>query len=115
MKPRPQIVDRVLQAIEASKTICVVGHIRPDGDCIGSQLGLAIALVLLANRVAIHLLDYHYGELSWRHSLDLPTPPMSTNNSNCWCPAAALCPDRTSATCSAVVGTTGVKEQHRED
>jgi phosphoesterase RecJ-like protein len=25
-------------------TFCVVGHIRPDGDCIGSQLGLALAL-----------------------------------------------------------------------
>ena len=24
--------------------ICVVGHIRPDGDCIGSQLALALAL-----------------------------------------------------------------------
>lgn len=44
MKPRPQIFDRILQAIGDSKTICVVGHIRPDGDCIGSQLGLALAL-----------------------------------------------------------------------
>ena len=44
MKKRPQIVDRILQAIEVSKSICVVGHLRPDGDCIGSQLGLAFAL-----------------------------------------------------------------------
>ena len=51
---------------------------------------------------------------SWRHSPDLPTPPMSTNNSDCRCPAVALGPDMASATCSAVVGTTGVKEQHRE-
>ena len=27
-----------------ARTICVVGHVRPDGDCIGSQLGLAMAL-----------------------------------------------------------------------
>jgi hypothetical protein len=39
---------------------------------------------------------------------------MSTNNSNCWCLAIALGPDKTSVTCSAVVRTTGVKEQHRE-
>ncbi len=26
------------------KTFCIVGHVRPDGDCIGSQLGLALAL-----------------------------------------------------------------------
>ena len=51
---------------------------------------------------------------STRHSLGLPTLPMSTNKSDCWCPAVALGPERTSATCSAVVGTTGVKEQRRE-
>ena len=44
MKPHPQIIDRVLDAIRDARTICVVGHIRPDGDCIGSQLGLLHAL-----------------------------------------------------------------------
>ena len=44
MKPHPQIIDRILDAIRASKTICVAGHTRPDGDCIGSQLGLTLAL-----------------------------------------------------------------------
>ena len=27
-----------------SQTICIVGHVRPDGDCVGSQLGLTLAL-----------------------------------------------------------------------
>lgn len=44
MKPHPPIIDRILDAVRAAKTICVVGHIRPDGDCIGSQLGLTLAL-----------------------------------------------------------------------
>lgn len=44
MKPHPPIIDRVLDTIRDAKTICVVGHIRPDGDCIGSQLGLTLAL-----------------------------------------------------------------------
>ena len=44
MKSYPKIIDRVLEVIRASKTVCVVGHIRPDGDCVGSQLGLALAL-----------------------------------------------------------------------
>ncbi len=44
MKSYPKIIDRILEVIRASKTFCVVGHIRPDGDCIGSQLGLALAL-----------------------------------------------------------------------
>ena len=44
MKSHTQILDRILEAIRDAKTICIVGHIRPDGDCIGSQLGLALAL-----------------------------------------------------------------------
>jgi phosphoesterase RecJ-like protein len=44
MKPHPKIIDRIIETLRESKSICVVGHIRPDGDCVGSQLGLALAL-----------------------------------------------------------------------
>jgi len=45
MKPRPpRIVERILAALRESRRVCVVGHVRPDGDCIGSQLALALAL-----------------------------------------------------------------------
>ena len=44
MKPPPQIIRRILDAIRDCRSFCVVGHVRPDGDCIGSQLGLALAL-----------------------------------------------------------------------
>jgi len=33
-------MKRLFELIENSKTISIVGHIRPDGDCIGSCLGL---------------------------------------------------------------------------
>ena len=48
------------------------------------------------------------------HWTSLP-PHMSTNNSNCWCTAAALDPTESSVTRSAVVRTTGVVELRRED
>jgi phosphoesterase RecJ-like protein len=51
MKPRLQIIDRILEAIDASQSICVAGHVRPDGDCIGSQLGLTLALRKLGKDV----------------------------------------------------------------
>ena len=44
MKKHPQVIDRILEVISEHKTFCIVGHVRPDGDCIGSQLGLALAL-----------------------------------------------------------------------
>jgi len=44
VKSYPKIIDRIVEIIRESKTICIVGHVRPDGDCVGSQLGLALAL-----------------------------------------------------------------------
>jgi phosphoesterase RecJ-like protein len=43
MKP-PRVLRKIIQTIRDSRTFCVAGHIRPDGDCIGSQLALALAL-----------------------------------------------------------------------
>jgi phosphoesterase RecJ-like protein len=40
----PRVVRKIIETIRASQTVCVVGHVRPDGDCAGSQLGLALAL-----------------------------------------------------------------------
>ena len=53
MKSCPPILTRIIEAIRAAKTICIVGHIRPDGDCIGSQLGLALALKAEGKKVAV--------------------------------------------------------------
>jgi phosphoesterase RecJ-like protein len=44
MSPPPKIASRVIESLRESQTCCVAGHVRPDGDCIGSQLGLALAL-----------------------------------------------------------------------
>jgi phosphoesterase RecJ-like protein len=44
VKSHPKIIDRIVETIREKQTFCVVGHIRPDGDCVGSQLGLALAL-----------------------------------------------------------------------
>ncbi len=39
-----RIIQRILEVVRPRETFCVVGHVRPDGDCIGSQLALALAL-----------------------------------------------------------------------
>ena len=48
-----RILDRIVQTIRDSDTLCIVGHIRPDGDCIGSQLGLAYALKNAGKKVTV--------------------------------------------------------------
>ncbi|MBU6409279.1 MAG: DHH family phosphoesterase [Verrucomicrobia bacterium] len=44
MKTAPKIVERIAEILRQKETFCVVGHIRPDGDCVGSQLALTLAL-----------------------------------------------------------------------
>jgi len=51
MKATPRIITRCLETLRAARNICVVGHIRPDGDCVGSQLGLTLALRAEGKRV----------------------------------------------------------------
>ena len=51
MKTQPKLVERIIEGIRASRTVCVVGHLRPDGDCVGSQLGLTLALQNLGKKV----------------------------------------------------------------
>lgn len=51
MKSHPKIVDRILEQVRNCRSLCVIGHVRPDGDCIGSQLGLTLALQDQGKRV----------------------------------------------------------------
>jgi phosphoesterase RecJ-like protein len=44
MKATPKVITRIIEAIKESQRFCVAGHVRPDGDCVGSQLGLTLAL-----------------------------------------------------------------------
>lgn len=53
MKKRPKILDRILDVLRESNSICVAGHLRPDGDCIGSQIGLGLALRAAGKKVTI--------------------------------------------------------------
>ncbi|MCX8109165.1 MAG: bifunctional oligoribonuclease/PAP phosphatase NrnA [Verrucomicrobiae bacterium] len=53
MRKTPRIVQRIIEAINQAETICVAGHVRPDGDCIGAQLGLALAIRNLGKRVSV--------------------------------------------------------------
>jgi len=53
VKSYPKIIDRIIEIIREHKTFCIVGHVRPDGDCIGSELGLALALINEGKKVTV--------------------------------------------------------------
>jgi phosphoesterase RecJ-like protein len=53
VKSYPKIIDRILEQIREKEMFCVAGHLRPDGDCVGSQLGLALALRAEGKKVVV--------------------------------------------------------------
>jgi phosphoesterase RecJ-like protein len=52
-----ELLMQVRQRIADSKKIAVIGHIRPDGDAIGSLLGLGLALQQIGKEVQMVLSD----------------------------------------------------------
>ena len=53
MKRRLKIVDQIIRELKAAKTVAIGGHMRPDGDCIGSQMAIAYALAHLGKKVTV--------------------------------------------------------------
>lgn len=47
----PTEAQEIIQHIGTAKTILIIGHIRPDGDCLGSCLGLFVTLESLGKSV----------------------------------------------------------------
>lgn len=75
MKSHPKVIDRIISAIRASKSICIVGHVRPDGDCIGSQLGLTLALLNEGKEVTCWNQDPVPSKLSFLDGKRIVTTP----------------------------------------
>jgi len=83
MKVHPKIVERIVEAIRESNTICIVGHIRPDGDCIGSQLGLTLALVNAGKKVTCWNQDTLPAKLAFLDSKKLIDKPEAGRQFDC--------------------------------
>jgi bifunctional oligoribonuclease and PAP phosphatase NrnA len=83
MKPHPKIIDRILGEISAHKTFCIVGHVRPDGDCIGSQLGLTLALRNQGKKVACWNEDPMPAKLAFLDPDKLVQKPRPGTNFDC--------------------------------
>ena len=83
MRPSPKIIERILAGIRDSQTICVAGHVRPDGDCIGSQLGLTLALKNQGKDVVCWNEDTLPDKLAFLDPEKLLQPPRSNRHFDC--------------------------------
>ena len=75
MRRHPKIIDRILAGLRDARTVCVVGHIRPDGDCIGSQVGLSLALHNAGKKVTCWNQDPVPPKLTFMAPKGLVQPP----------------------------------------
>jgi len=80
---KPRIIQRILDGIRESQTLCVVGHVRPDGDCIGSQLGLALALQNQDKKVVCWNQDPLPAKLAFLDTRKIYQPPRAGRKFDC--------------------------------
>ena len=52
-----EIIGAIKERLEKSKNIVIASHVRPDGDAIGSLLGLGLALQNAGKSVQMVLVD----------------------------------------------------------
>ena len=83
MKKHPQIIDRILETIREHATFCIVGHMRPDGDCIGSQLALALALRAEGKKVTVWNQDSIPQKYKFLNTSDLFEKPRRGEKFDC--------------------------------
>jgi phosphoesterase RecJ-like protein len=77
MNDLPQNIQQILSVIQQSNSFAVVGHIRPDGDCIGSQLAMTGMLRSLGKNVVCWNSDetpQKYAFLDVGHWMQKPRP-----------------------------------------
>jgi bifunctional oligoribonuclease and PAP phosphatase NrnA len=77
------IVQHILQTLRRSRSCCVVGHVRPDGDCIGSQLALTLALEAEGKSVACWNVDPIPSKLAFLDPQHRLGPPRSGRRFDC--------------------------------
>ena len=83
MKTPPKIVSRIIEEIKKHERFCVVGHQRPDGDCVGSQLAIALALRNEGRRVVCWNQDPMPQKLQFLDVGNLFARPQATQSFDC--------------------------------
>ena len=102
MKKLPKVVDQIIAGIRKSRSICVVGHIRPDGDCIGSQLGLTLALRAAGKQVTCWNQDPMPQKLAFLDPAGLVDKPRKGGKFDCVIATDCASFERLGTACDAI-------------
>jgi len=78
-----KIIDRIIRAVNKGNTFAIGGHMRPDGDCIGSELAIAYALRDLGKKVTVFNQDEMPDKLAFLDPKKLLRGPQKTRVFDC--------------------------------
>ncbi|MGE3311285.1 MAG: bifunctional oligoribonuclease/PAP phosphatase NrnA [Limisphaerales bacterium] len=83
MSSPSEVLPKILDALRGASSVCVIGHVRPDGDCVGSQLGLGMALRSAGKNVEIWNEDPMPRKLAFLDPSGLFRPPSPGRSFDC--------------------------------
>ena len=83
MKRRLKIIGRILDALKDCRSFAIGGHMRPDGDCMGSQLAIAHALKGQGKRVSVWNQDPMPDKLAFLDPKKMLTTPKKGKKIDC--------------------------------
>ena len=83
MKRQLKIIDKIIRGVKGSNSFAVGGHMRPDGDCIGSQLALAFALRKIGKMVTVFNQDKMPEKLTFLDPENILKGPVKTQRYDC--------------------------------
>ncbi|MEE2715374.1 MAG: bifunctional oligoribonuclease/PAP phosphatase NrnA [Verrucomicrobiota bacterium] len=83
MKKRLKIADQIIQELKAAKTVAIGGHMRPDGDCIGSELAVTYALTQLGKTVTVFNQDKMPEKLAFLDPKKMLSGPKKPKHYDC--------------------------------
>jgi phosphoesterase RecJ-like protein len=78
-----KVMQQILEEVHRHDYFCIVGHIRPDGDCVGSQVALALALKSIGKKVVCWNQDRVPEKLSFMVPAGLFTQPEPDRSFDC--------------------------------
>lgn len=79
----PKVQQQILDEIARHESFCIVGHVRPDGDCVGSQVALALALKAIGKKVVCWNQDNVPEKLSFMVPAGLFNQPVADRTFDC--------------------------------
>ena len=83
MKRGLKIVNQIIRELKSAKTVAIGGHMRPDGDCIGSELAVAYVLKRLGKKVTVFNQDIVPAKLAFLDPKKILRGPKKAKHYDC--------------------------------